>query len=172
VLSAGGENFGRYESPLLIDPYDGKHLALSAIAMSSSIQRVSDLGSGMDAALLEDRTPLVARGMQITPSATNRFKRDDKVGLYAEIYEPLETSDKPPELTVGYRVVDLRDNKVVFGSGEVDAKQFVQKGSPVVPVGLRVPLKDIPAGSYRLEMQAWNTAGSRSPIRSAEFAVE
>ena len=172
VLSAGGESFGRYESPLVIEPYDGKHLALSAIALSSNIQRVADLGAGMDAALLEDRTPLVSRGMQITPSATNRFKRDEKVGLYAEIYEPLETSDKPPELTLGYRMVDLRDGKVVFTTGEVDGKQFVQKGNPVVPVGLKVPLKDIPPGSYRIEMQAWDTVGSRSPIRSAEFAVE
>ena len=122
VLSAGGESFGRYESPLVIDPYDGKHLALSTIALSNNVQKVADLGAGMDAALLEDRTPLVSRGMQITPSATNRFKRDDKVGLYAEIYEPLEATDKPVELTVGYRVVDLRDGKVILGSGEVETK--------------------------------------------------
>jgi VWFA-related protein len=171
VLSQGGESFGRYELPLVIEPFDGKQLALSAIAMSNSMQRVADLGTGMDAALLEDRTPLVVRGMQMTPSATNRFKRDDKVGLYAEIYEPSQTTDKPAELLVGYRVVDLRDGKIVLSSGEVETKGFVQKGNLVVPIGLKVPLKDFSPGNYRLEMQAW-TASSRSEIRSADFSVE
>jgi VWFA-related protein len=171
VLSEGGESFGRYESPLVIEPFDGKQLALSAVAMSNSMQRVADLGTGMDAALLEDRTPLVVRGMQITPSATNHFKRNDKVGLYAEIYEPSQATDKPVELLVGYRVVDLRDGKILLSSGEVETKGFVQKGNPVVPIGLKVPLKDLPPGSYRLEMQAW-TASNRSEIRATDFSVE
>jgi len=54
--------------------------------------------------LLEDRTPLVVKGMQIVPSGSNHFKHTDTVVLYAEIYEPLLTSENPPVVATAYRI--------------------------------------------------------------------
>src|SRR5216683_1948169 len=39
VLSAGGDAFGKFESPLTIDPYDGKHFNLGGLALTKSAQR-------------------------------------------------------------------------------------------------------------------------------------
>src|SRR6202008_3312929 len=89
VLSAGGDTYGKFEAPLQIDAYDGKQFTLAGVALTNSATRVSDIPSGLDAQLLEDRTPLVVQGMQIVPSATNRFKKGDNVIMYTEIYEPL-----------------------------------------------------------------------------------
>jgi len=88
VLSGGSDTFGKFESPLQIDSYDGQQFSLGGVVLTNSMTRISDIPSGLDSALLEDRTPLVVKGMQVMPSASNRFKRSDNVVLYTEIYEP------------------------------------------------------------------------------------
>jgi len=170
VLSAGGDAFGKFESPLQIDAFDGKKLTLSGLVLSNSLLPVGQISTGLDSALLEDRTPLLVKGMQVVPSGTNRFKKSETVVLYSEVFEPLLTSDKPPLLAVGYNINDSA-GKQVFTTGSIRVDDFIQKGSPVIPIGLKVPLKDIPAGNYRLVMQAVDTAGNRSPVRSMAFDV-
>jgi hypothetical protein len=121
--------------------------------------------------LLEDRTPLVIKGMQVVPSATNRFKRSDNVILYTEIYDPLLASDKPPKLGLDYHVLDRATNKELLFTGAVPADEFVQKGNPLVPAGMLVKVKDLPPGSYRLVLQAVDGAKNHAPNRSVDFDV-
>ncbi len=146
VLSAGGDAFGKFETPLQIDAYDGKHFSLGGVALTDSVQRLGDIPTSLDSALLEDRTPLVVQGLQILPSGTNRFKRDENVVVYSEIYEPLLTSDSPPKIGMGYRILDRATKKEVMFTGVVAADAFIQKGNPVVPVGLKVNVKDLTPG--------------------------
>src|SRR6202012_1299103 len=65
AFTAGGESFGKLEMPLDIDAFDEKKFAISAVALSKEYHPLSQVESGLDAALLEDRTPLVTQGMQI-----------------------------------------------------------------------------------------------------------
>jgi VWFA-related protein len=169
VLSGGGDTFGKFESPLQIDSYDGKSMSLGGIALTNSATRVSDIPTGLDSILLEDRTPLVVKGMQVVPSATNRFKRSDNVILYTEIYDPLLTSDQPPKLGFGYHVLDRATNKEVVFTGAVPADDFVQKGNPLVPAGMVVKVKDLPPGGYRLLLQAVDSAKNHAPNRTVDF---
>jgi VWFA-related protein len=170
VFSAGsGDTFGKFEAPLQIDPYDGRQFTLGGVALTNSAARVSDIPSGLDSVLLEDRTPLVVQGMQVVPSATNRFKRTDNVIMYTEIYDPLLASDKPPRVGFGYRIQERATNKEVFFTGVAAADNFVRKGSPVVPAGMMVKVKDLPAGSYRMIVQAVDDANNHAPNRSIDF---
>jgi VWFA-related protein len=171
VLSAGGDAFGKFESPLQIEPFDGKQLSLSGLALANSMLAIGQISNGLDSVLLEDRTPLVVKGMQIKPSGTNRFKRADNVVLYTEVYEPLLTSEKPPVMGIGYEIDDRATGKKMFSTGTVRLDDFVQKGSPVVPVGLKVPVKDLPAGSYRLITQAIDSEKNHTPSRGVFFDV-
>jgi VWFA-related protein len=171
VLSAGGDAFGKFESPLAIDPYDGKHFSLSAVALTNSPQRLNDIPTGLDSVLLEDRTPLVVKGTQIVPSGSNRFKRTDIVVLYAEVYEPLLTSASPPAVGMGYRIFERSSNTQVFFSNVVRADEFIQKGNSVIPVGLKVKVDDLKPGSYRLVMQAVDSAKNHAPDRTVDFDV-
>jgi VWFA-related protein len=171
VLSGGGDTFGKFESPLQIDSYDGKSMSLGGIALTNSATRVSDIPTGLDSILLEDRTPLVIKGMQVVPSATNRFKRSDNVILYTEIYDPLLASDQPPKLGFGYHVLDRATNKEVVFTGAVPADDFVQKGNPLVPAGMVVKVKDLPPGGYRLLLQAVDSAKNHAPNRTVDFEV-
>lgn len=171
VLSAGGDAFGKFETPLQIDAYDGKQFSLGGVALTNSAQRLGDIPTSLDSALLEDRTPLVVQGMQITPSGSNRFKRDENVVLYSEIYAPLIASANPPRVGLGYRIFDRATNKEVFFTGVLPADNFIQKGSPVVPIGLKVSVKDLAPGSYRLTLQAADAAGNKAPNRNVDFDI-
>ncbi|HTG27744.1 MAG TPA: VWA domain-containing protein [Methylomirabilota bacterium] len=171
VLSAGGDAFGKFETPLQIDTYDGKHFSLGGVALANNAQKLGDIPTSLDAALLEDRTPLVVHGLQIMPSGTNRFKRDENVIVYSEIYEPLLTSDNPPKIGLGYRILDRASKKEVMFTGVVTADAFIQKGNPVVPVGLKVNVKDLAPGAYCLVMQAVDAAGNKAPNRIVDFDV-
>ncbi len=171
VLSAGGDAFGKFESPLAIDPYDGKHFSLSGVALTNSAQRLNDIPAGLDSVLLEDRTPLVVKGMQIVPSGSNHFKHTDTVVLYAEIYEPLLTSENPPVVATAYRIFEQATNKQVFFTNIIRADEFIQKGSPVIPVGMKVKVDDLKPGSYRLVMQAVDNAKNHAPDRSVDFDI-
>jgi hypothetical protein len=171
VLSGGADTFGRFESPLQIDSYDGKSMSLGGLVLTNSATRVSDIPTGLDSVLLEDHTPLVIQGMQLVPSATNRFKRTDNVLLYTEIYDPLLASDKPPKVAFGYHLIDRSTNKEVLFTGALSADAFMQKGSPLVPVGMVVKVKDLPPGGYRVVVQAVDGAKNNAPNRSVNFDV-
>lgn len=171
VLSGGGDTFGKFQTPLRIESYDGKKFDLGGVVLTSSLQRISDIPTGIDSQLLEDRTPLVVGGMQVVPSASNRFKRSDNVVLYTEIYEPLLTSASPPRVAFAYRIFDRASNKELFFSNIVPADSFVQKGNPVIPAAARVQVKDLTPGTYRLVVQAVDSAKNNAPNRTVDFDI-
>src|SRR5216683_825905 len=171
VMSGGGDTFGKFESPLQIDAYDGQHFSLGGVALTNSPVRISDIPTGLDSVLLEDRTPLVVKGMQVVPSASNRFKRSDYVIMYTEIYEPLLTSATPPRVGFAYHIYERATNKDVLFSGLAPADAFIQKGNPVIPAGLVVKVKDLAPGSYRLVVQAVDAANNHAPDRMIDFEI-
>jgi hypothetical protein len=171
VLSAGGDAFGKFELPLTIDPYDGKHFNLGGLALTKSAQRVNDIPSGLDSVLLEDRTPLLVKGLQIIPSGSNRFKHTDNVIVYTEIYEPLLASANPPLVGMGYRIFERASNKQIFFTEVQRADDYIQKGNPVIPIGMKVAVNDLKPGSYRLMMQAVDSAKNHAPDRVVDFDI-
>jgi hypothetical protein len=166
----GADSFGKLEMPLVIDPYDGKQFTLSAVALSKEIHPVSQMGTSLDAALLEDRTPLVTQGLQLIPSGSDQFKKSDRAGFYVEIYDSLLTSSNPPKVGIQMIVIDRKtgEKKIDSGGAAHDAKP----GNALVPLGLILPVDKLPPGSYRLELKAVDTAGNVSQQRTADFEVE
>ncbi|MGB8475118.1 MAG: VWA domain-containing protein [Candidatus Acidiferrum sp.] len=171
VVSSGGDDFGKYEAPLEIDPYDGKEFSLGGVVLTNSVQPLADMPTDLDAALLEDRTPLVVKGMQINPSASNQFKRSDKVDLYTEVYEPLLASANPPEIAAGYAILEKASGKIVLKTPAVPLDGYIRKGSPMVPVGMDIKVKDLAPGSYELVMMAVDGAGHHAKNRVVDFEI-
>ena len=171
VLSAGGEGFGKFETPLAIDAYDGKQFSLGGVALTNSAQKLNDIPTGLDSALLEDHTPLVVKGMQIIPSGSNRFKHTDNVIVYSEIYEPLMTSANPPTVAMAYTIFERASNKKIFTTGAQHCDEFIQKGSPVIPIGMKVKVDDLKPGSYLLVLQAVDSAKNSAPNRTVDFDI-
>jgi hypothetical protein len=53
----------------------------------------------------------------------------------------------------------------------VHANNFIQKGNPVIPLGLKVKVDDLKPGSYRLLMQAVDSANHHAPDRIVDFDI-
>ena len=173
AFSSGGESFGKVEAPLNIDSYDGKQFGLSALALSKEMKRVSDMATGLDSMLLEDRTPLVVGGVQIVPTADARFKKGDPAAIYVEVYEPMMiASATPPKVDLLLNFVDRKSGESKISAQYDKTQAFMHQGNPVIPVGVRVPLEKLPPGSYRVEIKAVDSAGQASPLRAADFEIE
>ncbi len=172
VFSSGGESFGKVETPLVIDANDGKQFTVSGVALSNTLLNLKDNPAEVEDALLEDRTPLIVNHMQIVPSATNQFKKADMAVLYVEVYEPLLKSEKPPIVVVEYRVLDRKSGAVKFDSGLMNMAPSIHPGDPVIPIGLKLITDKLEPGDYRLELEAKDSAGSSSRVRTADFRME
>src|SRR5258708_28750966 len=93
---------------LAIDSYRGEEFSLSGLALSNSVRPAVAISTDLDSQMLEDRTPLLVQGMQVSPSASNHFKKTDVAAIYAEIYEPLMKGPSPPIVAFDLRVVDSK----------------------------------------------------------------
>jgi len=171
VFSAGGADFGKVELPLAIDSYDGKKFSLSGLAFSTAIRQVNEMDTSLAAQMVEDRKPLIVGDRQLTPSGSNRFKKGDLVGVYAEVYEPLLASAKTPDIGVQLRIVDTKTGQAKTDTGFMKWANTIKPGNPVVPIGLKVPFEDLGTGTYRLEIKAIDSAGNATQVRAADFEL-
>jgi hypothetical protein len=71
----------------------------------------------------------------------------------------------------GYRIFDKATNKQVLFTGVVPLDEFISKGNPVVPFALKVTVKDLPAGTYRLVLLAADEKGNQAPQRDTEITL-
>jgi hypothetical protein len=170
VFSSGNESFGKLEAPLAIDPYRGQEFSISGVALSNSIRRAADISTDLDSQLLEDRTPLLVAGLQISPSASNHFKKTDTAAIYAEVYEPLLKNPNPPEVAYEMIVVDRKNGQQKVHIGDRTPKG--NAGNQVIPLGLKLPVASLEPGSYRLELRAVDSAGNASKTRTTDFEVQ
>jgi VWFA-related protein len=171
VLSSGGEGFAKMETPLVIDAYDGNKFTLGGVVLSTNLQKIDEIPTEVDATLLEDRKPLIVKGMEFTPAASYQFKKTDHVMLYSELYEPLLKTDSATKLLSGYYIFEKATNKQMFFTGGLPLDAFVEKGNPVVPFALRVETKDLAPGNYRLVLLAVDGQKQQAPQRPVEFTL-
>jgi hypothetical protein len=170
VFTAGSRQFGKLERPLVIEPYDEKSLAIGSLAMGSDFRKTSAQSAALDTVLLEDRVPMVARGVRMIPAARYRFNAYQTAGVFAEIYEPGLTGEKPPVLGMQIRVFDAVTGELKDDSGVLGTAEYMRPGNPVVPVALKVPVNKLAPGSYRVELTAVDDSGGYAR-RSAAFEV-
>ena len=170
VFSSGGEAFGKLEMPLVIDSYDAKQFSMSSVALSKELRPLNEASASLDAALLEDRTPLVAQGMEIVPAGDGNFKKSDTAVFYAEVYDPRLASADPPKLGVQMLVIDLNKRQKIIQTGGLLSD--TKPGTPVVSFGLKLPVDKLPPGSYELQIRATDSTGGATPVRTADFNVE
>jgi VWFA-related protein len=174
VFSSGGENFGKLELPLVVDAYDTQQFFLSGLALSKEAHNAADLGVGLDAALIEDRQPLISHGAQVVPSGSNRFKKKDNALFYFEVYEPLLVTPDPQNPTVvaiQMRVLDRKSGEQKSDTGFMRIDLPANGGNPVIPVAEKMPVGPLVPGAYVLELTAADTAG-KSIRRAVDFDIE
>lgn len=174
VYSEGGDNFGRLEMPIEISPYASDALAISGLALSKTFHRASELGSLLDVAMLEDKTPLIADGLQIVPTGNTAFGKSDLALFYVELYEPLLVSGDPKtaaRLTIRLRVMDRKTGEQKLDTGFLTLDPAPPMGNQVVHLGGKMPVSGLPAGAYKLEVTA-SDATEKTAQTAADFDIQ
>jgi hypothetical protein len=174
AFSTGDAGFGKLESPLKIDPFDGKEFTMSALAISNNVRKVDQLDMSLDAELQEGRTPLVTGGLQFKPAGSRRFKSNETVAVYFEVYEPLlaEADAGATAAKVGaqLRILDKKTGEPKLDSGGVEISNFIKAGNPVMNVALKVPVNGLAPGAYQLELKTVDSAG-KTAMRTEDFDI-
>jgi hypothetical protein len=170
---SSGANFAKIDLPVSIDAYDGKNFGLSSLAFSTMTHRVSATDASLEAVVSEDRTPLIANGVQIFPAARNSFKNTESLAIYAEIYEPALTAatETPKDLATGVQLRLLDKNGQVKLDSGLMRQGTLQAGNPVVPVALKIPIDKLEAGEYVCELTSVDSLGGKSR-RAANFIIQ
>ena len=163
----GGEDFGKIIEPLSIAPFDPKNFAISGILLSKNVH--PNQQTGIEADLLEGRTPYTVGPMQIEPAGSNSFKKSEVVAIYVELYEPLAAQEK---IQVGaqLKILEKATGKVRLDSGVAEYTQFLKKPSTVAALGLKIPFADLTPGAYIVEVDGLDNAGKKAQSR-AEFNI-
>ena len=172
VLSAGGEKFGKYVLPLKVEPFSGDSLSLGGPALGERFVPVSQLTANMDAALMEERTPLVFKGMELVPSTSGRFAKSSAPVVYVEVYDPALKTSSQPRVGVIFNIIDRKTNQSVVSSNTILINDYAQPGNPLVPFGFKLPVDKLQAGDYRLEVLGRDALGNASTPRDTDFSVE
>ena len=167
-----GKKLGRTEVPLTVDNYDGKQLSISSIVLARRFREMP--GGSQDSAttLPNSYVPLVSRGVESTPTADTRFEKRDPLNFYFEVYEPQQAESPARTVEAHLRIVEAKTGIVVENLQPVDATPYSRPGEPVIPIGGGINIRNLPSGSYRLEAQATDSAGNRTPWRATNFTIE
>jgi VWFA-related protein len=164
VFSSSGASFGKVETPLAVAAYDRGQLAISGLVLSREVRPASELG--LEASLIDGGTPLIAGGMQVTPTGSNAFTTSEQAFCYFEVYTPGAVD----AATIHLRIVESKTGAVKWDGG--DARLDPPTGSKsAIPVGLSVPIASLPSGSYQLEVTATDGA-DKSAKRTVEFEIK
>jgi len=162
-----GGAIGTLESPLVVDPYDGRQFGISALALSKEARQAPQADPNLQLAIMEGRSPLLARGILYTPSGGNRFRQGEAVRVYVELYDPQLLSGSP-EVKLRVIMIDKTTGAQLGNSDLGNVSAFARPGTNVIPLGFTVPAR--PPGASRVEIQA-SSSGGGSATRAADFEV-
>ncbi len=163
VFSSGGENFGKAETPLTIPAYSRGQFALSGIALSREARPASNLG--LEPALIDQGTPLIAGAMQVIPTGSNVFTRSEQAFCYFEVYSP----GAQDTATLHLRILDRKTGAQKWDGGVAKLPPPADSES-TIPLGLSVPIGSLPSGSYVLEVTATDGA-DQTAKQTADFDI-
>jgi hypothetical protein len=178
VVLGDGKRFGRAEIPFTVDAFDRKELGISPVSLCKQIDDVSVSGhasilpGAWTVKLSGNYVPLVSDDIEFKPTADTRFKKDETLYAYFEVYEPLLATAPSTTVEFRIRIIDLKTGELRSDSPPVSATPYVKPGSAVIPIGRRTNISNLPKGSYRLDVQATDSTGKATPWRSVNFTVE
>lgn len=173
VVLSDGKKFGRFETSVTVDSFEGKELAISSVMLC---KRFRDAGeTAQEAAafhLAPQYVPLVSKGVQFTPTGDTSFGKGEPLFAYFEVYEPLLTGAPPAAVQVQLKITNVKTGELKVDTGSRSAGDWIQPGKTVIPIAEQIAVDKLPKGSYRLEVQATDSTGKSTVRRSANFTVD
>ncbi len=159
-----GETMGTYRTALRVPEYDDEALAASSLIIADKIERVPirSLGTGQ----------FVIGSSKVRPRIDDSFKRDEKMGIYMQIYnlgQDQETSR--PQGNVTYQIARLDSPSDLLLNFTEDVNSIRGSSSRQVVIEKLLPLQSLEPGEYRLNLLVQDDVKNESLAPSATFKV-
>jgi GWxTD domain-containing protein len=158
-----GGNMNNYEMALRVPHYDDETLSASSLIFADVIEKVPtrSIGTGQ----------FVIASTKVRPRVTETFKRNEKLGIYIQLYnfEPDEKTNKP-DGTIHYEVIKNGTNEKVFEYSE-DVASLEGASANQVTVEKILPLASLEPGQYTLKMTVTDRRRNQTITPSGTFTV-
>lgn len=173
VIVSDGKKFGRARAHFAVEPLDANGLTVSDLALNSILRDASWVVRDATRVTPDPLVPapLISKNLQFVPTPDAQIGKQKPLSVYFEIYEPLLEANKV-DVSYSLRLTDLKTGSLVMNAGPMSTADWVVPRNAVIPIGLRLAIDKLPKGSYRLEIQATDSAGRESAWRQATFTVQ
>lgn len=156
-------NMNNYEMALNVPHFDDEKLASSTVIVADLIEKVptKSIGTGQ----------FVIGTSKVRPRLNEQFKREEKMGLYVQLYNfaPDEKTQKP-DATVAYEVVKNGSNEKVFEFSE-EVSTMENSSANQVTIEKVLPLKNLEPGQYTIRMKVTDRKRNQTLNPTATFTV-
>ncbi len=157
-------NMNNYEMALRVPHYNDDELGMSSLILADKIEKVPtrSIGAGQ----------FVIGTSKVRPRIDNKFKRDEKMGIYVQLYNfQADEKSRKPNGTVEYEVIKNGNNKRIFDFTEELAS--IEGASPYqTTIEKLLPLQNLESGAYTLKMKVTDRNRNVTLTPEATFTVE
>ena len=153
-------HMGSMEIGLVVPRFEEDKLSNSSLILADLIQPLptSQLGTGM----------FVIGGTKVRPSVNQTFTRDQKLGIYMQVYNlGLDAKTHKPSLDVEYEV--LKDGKPLLTQAEDPAK--LKEASQQFTLEKQMPLSALQPGKYKVQIKVTDNITKQTVSPSTTFDV-
>ena len=154
-------HMGSMEIGVMVPEYAENKLANSSLILADLIQPLptSQVGTG----------PFVIGGTKVRPSVNQTFTRDQKLGIYMQVYNlGLDAKTHKPSLDVEYDL--LKDGKSLLAQAEDPAK--LKEASQQITLEKQMPLSVLQPGKYTMQIKVTDKINKQTLSPSATFEVQ
>jgi len=154
-------HMGSMEIGLVVPRFDESKLSNSSLILADLIQPLptNQVGTG----------PFVIGGTKVRPSVNQTFTRDQKLGIYMQVYNlGLDAKTHKPSLDVEYEL--LKDGKSLLAQAEDAAK--LKDASQQFTLEKQMPLSVLQPGKYTMQIKVTDNIKKQTVLPSTTFEVQ
>ena len=160
-----GETMGTYRVALRVPAFEEEKLAMSSLILADRIERVPtrSLGTGQ----------FVIGSSKVRPRIGEEFKRDEKMGIYIQVYNLGENEEtRLPEGSVSYQIAKLdapEDLLLDFTEGFEKIRGISARQTIIEKL---LPLRNLEPGEYRLSLKVTDKVKNETLVPTATFKIK
>ena len=156
-------NMVNYEVAIAVPHFDDEKLSASSLILADQLETVptKSIGTGQ----------FVIGSSKVRPRINESFKRDEKMGIYFQVYNfTPDEKTKKPNASVAYEVTKKGTNEKVFEFSE-EVAGLPGASSSQVTIEKLLPLKSLTPGQYLLKLKVTDKNSNQILTPSTTFTV-
>jgi hypothetical protein len=157
-------NMGTFEKAIRIPSFDDETLSSSSIILADRLEKVAtkDIGKGQ----------FVVGSTKVRPSVTERFKKDDRLGIYFQLYNlGYDEKTHKPQGTIEYALLKDNGTQPVF-QAQANVADIPGASSQQVTVETFLSLETLAPGKYTLQVKVTDKINNKTITPTASFVVQ